>query len=356
MNNKTKLTMRKFIVVLSLFACSCVTFAQSGGIIVVSTEQQKAQRFFNQALSSFQQKKYDSSLIYLDNTLKINANMGDAYILKANVQQEMGQLQNAVATWLVFADKTGKKDSAYYMVSKLYYDNADYESSLKYAQLAINIKDSDYKTHYLKGLSNYHLEKQEDAIADFTTAITLKETVSELYNDRGNAYCKAKNYQQAIEDYTQAIRIKSISPYFNNRANAEYQLGNYLQAIDDYTTAIQLDRNNYLLFCNRGIAKLALTEYQDALEDFHACIQLNNNFLNGYNYRGIAYFKLKRYEDAMSDFNKVISINPESAEAYLHRGNTYEMLRNPQKACQDWQQASEMGVEKANDYINNQCK
>jgi len=348
--------MRKLIILLSLFACSYTLFSQEEDVIVISTEKQQAERFFSQALSAYQQKIYDTALIYLNNALKITNDMERVYVLKANIQHETGQLQDAVATWLVFADKTGKKDSAYYMIAKIYYDNKDFNSSLKYVQMAIDSKNSNYRTHYLQGLNYYHLGQQEDAINSFTAAITLRETIAAIYNDRANAFCKAGNYPLAIEDYTQAIRLKSIAPYYSNRANAEYQSRNFQQAIDDYTTAIQLDKNNYQLYCDRGVVKLTVSDLYEALEDFHACIQINNTFSDGYNYRGIVYFKLKRYEDAMSDFNKSLSINPKSGKIYLHRGNTYEMLRDPKSACQDWQQAAEMGIEKANDYINNQCK
>ena len=348
--------MRKLIIILVLFTCGRTAFPQEEGIIVISTEQQKVEYFFNHAFSSYQQKEYDTALVCLNNVLKINSSMEEAYILKANTQQQMGKVQDAIATWLVFADKIGKKDSAYYMIAKLYYDEKDYSSSLKHTQMAIDINNSNYRTHYLQGLNYYSLEKQEDAINSFTAAITLRETVAELYNDRANAFSKTGNYTQAIEDYTQAIRIKSIASYYSNRANAEYLSGNHARAVEDYTTAIQLDKQNYQLFCSRGVAKLALSDLYEALEDFHTCIQLNNKFSEGYNYRGIVYFKLKRYIDAVNDFNKTISLNPKAGEAYLHRGNTYEMLREAQKACQDWQQAAEMGIEAAKEYTNNQCK
>ena len=348
--------MRKLIIIIFLFACSYTAFCQEEGVLVISTKQQQAQQYFNQALSFYQQKKYDTALNYINNALKIDFFIAEAYILKANLQQETGQLQDAITTWLIFADKTGKKDSAYYMVSKLYFDSKNYDSSLKYAQMAIDIDSLNYKTHYLKGLNNYNLEKQEDAINSFSTAISLKETVAELYNDRGNAYYKIKNFQSAIEDYTEAIRLKPIYSYYYNLANVEFHAGDFQKAVDNYTTAIQLDKNNCQLYCNRGIAKLALSDLYEALEDFQTCILIDNTFPQGYDYRGLVYFRLKRYEDAMNDFNKALNLNPQSAKTYLHRGNTYEMLREPQKACQDWQQAATRGIKEAQEYINNQCK
>ena len=45
------------------------------------------------------------------------------------------------------------------------------------------------------------------AVLDYTQAINLKPKFIQAYNSRGLAHRKARNYQKAIADYNQAIKI-----------------------------------------------------------------------------------------------------------------------------------------------------
>ena len=67
-----------------------------------------------------------------------------------------------------------------------------------------------------------------------------------LYN-RARGYIRKNEYDRAIDDYSEAIRIDpSDKNFFNNRGVAFTQKGDYDSAMRDYDQAIHLDPNDEL--------------------------------------------------------------------------------------------------------------
>ncbi|MFZ1990264.1 MAG: tetratricopeptide repeat protein, partial [Alphaproteobacteria bacterium] len=90
----------------------------------------------------------------------------------------------------------------------------------------------------------------------------------EFYN-RGIAYRDKGDYDRAIADYTQAIRLKpDYAKAFNNRGLAYYNKGDYDRAIADYTQAIRLKPDDADAFFNRGSAYDAKGDHDRAIADF----------------------------------------------------------------------------------------
>ncbi|MDR2593153.1 MAG: tetratricopeptide repeat protein [Fibromonadaceae bacterium] len=79
-----------------------------------------------------------------------------------------------------------------------------------------------------------------DAITDYTEAYVYEK----LFN-RGNAYFKESNYDQAIEDYTATLRIKpDLHAALYNRGLAYWNKGNYHRATEDFEAVLKIDPNN----------------------------------------------------------------------------------------------------------------
>ncbi len=83
-----------------------------------------------------------------------------------------------------------------------------------------------------------------------------KRVLSLLYTNRGVEYEIKKEYDKAIADHDQAIKIdpKNPAPY-NNRGNAYAAKQDFEHAIADYDMAIKLNPKYAEAFLNRGMAK-----------------------------------------------------------------------------------------------------
>jgi tetratricopeptide (TPR) repeat protein len=83
-----------------------------------------------------------------------------------------------------------------------------------------------------------------------------KRVLSLLYTNRGVEYGIKKEFDKAIADHDQAIKIdpKNPAPY-NNRGTAYAAKQDYERAIADYDQAVKLNPKYAEAFFNRGIAK-----------------------------------------------------------------------------------------------------
>nr|KJB32063.1 hypothetical protein B456_005G221100 [Gossypium raimondii] len=97
---------------------------------------------------------------------------------------------------------------------------------------------------------------------------------SELLKEKGNAAFKGKQWNKAVNYYTEAIKLNGTNAtYYNNRAAAYLELGCFQQAEEDCNKAISLDKKNVKAYLRRGTARDSLLCYKEALEDFkHALV------------------------------------------------------------------------------------
>ena len=82
----------------------------------------------------------------------------------------------------------------------------------------------------------------QNAIVNYTDAIKVEPLLSKAYVNRAAAYITIGDYDSAIADCDQALSLDSKLPLaYVNRASADNALGNYDQAILDCNKAIALD-------------------------------------------------------------------------------------------------------------------
>jgi tetratricopeptide (TPR) repeat protein len=97
--------------------------------------------------------------------------------------------------------------------------------------------------------------------------------------NRAIAYANKQDYDRAIEDYGEAIRLNpNNAGAFNNRGFAYANKQDYDRAIEDYGQAIQLNPNNSGAFFNRGRAYANKQDYDRAIEDYGQATRLNLDY------------------------------------------------------------------------------
>jgi tetratricopeptide (TPR) repeat protein len=86
---------------------------------------------------------------------------------------------------------------------------------------------------------------------------------------QGKSLAEKGNYEQAIEEYNQAINIDpKYAVAFNNRGNAYRNLGKYDLAIADFNEAIRLDPKRDGFYDNRGNTFKDMGDHERANKDY----------------------------------------------------------------------------------------
>jgi tetratricopeptide (TPR) repeat protein len=128
---------------------------------------------------------------------------------------------------------------------------------------------------------------------------------------------------------------KNLAIAFNNRGNGFHAKKQYDRAIEDYDEAIRLDPNFALAYNNRGDTRMHQNDLDRAIADFSAAIRINPKYVPAYGNRAHAYKIKGDTARAIADYTTVIALHP-TAEAYLDRGNAFRDLNQLDRAIADY--------------------
>jgi tetratricopeptide (TPR) repeat protein len=184
---------------------------------------------------------------------------------------------------------------------------------------------------------SYRETNYDQAIHNYTEIIRLKPGAAEAFNGRGAAYYFKGSNDLALADFDEAIRLKpDCGEAFNNRgslwANAWHDQA---KAIADYTAAIRCKRNEADTFHNRGVSHGLNGDARRAVADFDQAIERNPDFARAFLDRGIGYQALGDYPRAFLDFSEAIRLQPELAEACRDRGGLQLLTNNFEAGIRD---------------------
>lgn len=187
----------------------------------------------------------------------------------------------------------------------------------------------------------------DKALADFNQAIRLKNKNTRFYRARGYCYGKKGEHDKAIGDLTHAIQLdpKDAESYFDR--GASYFLKNEInRAIADYSEAIKLNPEHAAAYYNRGYAHSHKGEGDQAIADYSEAIRLDPRSFNIYTDRANEYLKKSEYAKALTDYNRAIQFGPENPDLYNNRA--WLLAACPRKEVRDGKRAIE-GARKACD-------
>ncbi len=192
---------------------------------------------------------------------------------------------------------------------------------------------------------NIYREKGEynKALSDFTEAIRLKPYKAEFYATRGSIYTELKEYDKAMDDLNHALNLKpDLSGAYLNRGNLYRLKGDNNKAISDYSEALKFKPDYAGALYNRAIIYDMAGDYNKAIADLTQAIKYKTDYVEAYQDRGNIYYKTGNHDKALNDFNRLLAMNPGSARGYIMRGNIYTDTNRYSEALMDFNKAIEI--------------
>ena len=156
--------------------------------------------------------------------------------------------------------------------------------------------------------------------------------------------CYSETGDVKIASCTRAINSGARNPAinYNNRGNAYHSKRDYDSAIADYSEAIRINPKYAMPYNNRGNSYHAKGDDDRAMADFNEAIRLDSKYLEPFNGRGNAYYSKHDYDSAIADYSAAIRINPKYALLYNNRGNTYHVKGDDDRAIADYNEAIQL--------------
>jgi tetratricopeptide (TPR) repeat protein len=127
---------------------------------------------------------------------------------------------------------------------------------------------------YERGMKHRYNRKYDQAISDFTKAVTLRPKYTWAYVARGHAYAYKKDFPDAFADQEKAIRMEPTEVTYTGRAIDLIEAGAYERAITDLNEALRINAKYFYGYLNRGDAYLKMREFAKAEADYRAALEI----------------------------------------------------------------------------------
>jgi tetratricopeptide (TPR) repeat protein len=123
-----------------------------------------------------------------------------------------------------------------------------------------------------------------------------------------------------------AVNLKDALAYAG-RGIAYSHKGDYDRAISDFDQAVRLDPNAYV-YAGRGVAYNGKGNYDRATSNLDQAIPLDPKFPTTYTVRSEAYEAKNDPDHAIADFGQALKLNPSLADARQGRERLQVLLTN----------------------------
>jgi tetratricopeptide (TPR) repeat protein len=183
----------------------------------------------------------------------------------------------------------------------------------------------------------------------FAINLELPVQVARYRNHEGDLSFKNKEYQDAAENYRQALALEpSLAAVHFHLALSSDRIRDYPNAISEYERGVETDPNNYIAANN--LARLYILQarnYGGALRHLNYWIKNLERVPVGVHYalfknRGWVNFESKNLVQAKDDLETAIKKNSDGAAAHYLLGRVFEELGDQAKARQQWDQFMEI--------------
>ena len=128
-----------------------------------------------------------------------------------------------------------------------------------------------------------------------------------------------KNYDEAIKNYTESLRIKENSEAFQNLGVCYLKKGMLKEAYRNLTKALLLNPNKYTIYNNLGAVLEKIGNYDSAVQMLEISIKLNQSNTIGFYNLGIVLDKKGDFENAIKNYEKAVGLGHKKSEEIKKR-------------------------------------
>jgi tetratricopeptide (TPR) repeat protein len=203
-----------------------------------------------------------------------------------------------------------------------------YEEALRDFTQALTLAPDDIQTLAQRGVTYHQLGHYEKAVADFTHTLELAPADVWTLRQRGRSYLDMDQYEEALADFTRALDLAPDDAWtLGQRGNTYRWMGRYYEeALADFTHALDLAPDLAWVWSARGETYRRLGRYREALADFTHALDLVPNDAWALDHRGAAYRHLGRYREAVADFTHALELAPNNGWFLHDRALAYQAL------------------------------
>ena len=206
------------------------------------------------------------------------------------------------------------------------------EKKIKTLTKTLN-KTPSAKLFYERGMAFFKLNKFDEAAEDFTQAIKLDDSFDDAYFGRGLAHGRMRMFEEGIADLSVFIqRNPKNSVAYTKRGVRRIWAGDYKAAEKDLRKAISLDPKNAEAHDDLGVMDARKGKYTDALKHFKKVVEIDPTYSKGFHNLAMTHYILGNYKDSLVNINKALELMPNDKNSLLLKGETMMKLGKHKEA------------------------
>lgn len=360
-----------------------------------------AQYYFMQSRPQFDLQAFDLVLKNCTKAIELDPKLGDAYVMRANVEDMFGMTEEAIkdyetAILINRTDLDAHNQLIIALGSQGYYEEAlrtanrflthvpnHYEMLSNRVKIYLGLNKmnealNDLKTlqmiepknsfgFYLSGYLNDSIGKRDIACQEMLKADRLNsiqahnflfEKCPELLDPTSFKLEKLfyealaledqRKFKEAIQKYNELVVLAPDSAlFYYNRGKVKRTLELHKEAIDDYNNAIKLFPNEVTFWVSRAVSELYCKDTLASINTLKKAIEINPSYPMSYFNLGSVLFENKHYEEAIPYLELAIFYQSFYPKAHLCLGECYVQLKNYTRACEVYKRAEEIGINEA---------
>ncbi|NJM52704.1 MAG: tetratricopeptide repeat protein [Blastocatellia bacterium] len=182
------------------------------------------------------------------------------------------------------------------------------------------------RAYYERGSANGLAQKFDDAISDYTEALKLRPNYWSALVLRGTYHSirtDKPNLDAAIADYSEYLKVKPSAYTFAVRAAIYERKGETAKAIADYRSALAIEPDNYN--AKEGLARLAPANQSTATKQNPPTASTQKT-AEQFAAEGRQHLAAKDYWNALESFTQCLLLAPNVAACHSFRGFAAGML------------------------------
>jgi tetratricopeptide (TPR) repeat protein len=343
-------------------------------------------------------KRYSDAVKEFSLAIKLNREMKQAYLYRGAAYEMLRNYELAISDYKNclpdFKDNAQTSARLYSGIGKLQGMLKKYEDAVQSESIAISLVPFFSEAYVIRAYAYGGLHKYDLAILDFTTAIggyqNDDKKLAGIFYARAEAKRYSKKYKDAINDYSEAIRLnptnklaywnlaatynnngdyqladkyytkaidfykgdnKNLSRLYDDRALMEMGEQKFMQAIKDDSLAISYDDKYGLAYWNRANAYSQNADFQLSIDSYRQTMnyyQQNNGALAQlFNNIADSEYFLGDYQKVIDCSTSSIDLNPKQWSSYLNRGRAYLKKNNKELAMGDFNKVLELDTTKS---------
>jgi tetratricopeptide (TPR) repeat protein len=265
-----------------------------------------------------------SALVFYEEAVKLNGKNSAAFASLGEIYDDLNQNEKAVANYEKALQLSPELSELHAPLGILYLQKGEIALAENYLTKATNANGAnDPETQYFKGLLYYKQNKNQEALAAFSSAVKAKPDYAEAYYYQGETYDRLDKDKEAINAYKAAVQINPrFTEAWFDLGVAYYNRNRYEDAITAYKESLKLKNDNGEAHLNLANAFRQLDRYAEANGEYTLAAAFIKGDADMYSEWGFCLGKERKWNKAVERLGTAVSMKPDPVD-YTNLGWAY---------------------------------